>query len=189
MEDTLAFLRKREPLLDGVVFSGGECLLSSGVEQLVREVKKIGYAVKIDTNGAKPERLKTLIDEGVVDYVAMDFKSPLEDYENLTGWNRTELWEKSFEILQCSGVEYELRTTVHADLIDETTVGLMMDYLEKNEYRGSYWLQHFQASGRTLGDIAEPSRRFDLSRLDLQRPFSVKFRNFSDHEVKQALRG
>ncbi len=184
VDDTLAFLRRRRPLLDGVTFSGGECLLTSAVVPMVRAVKEMGYAVKIDTNGGKPERLGELIEAGLIDYVALDFKAPLEEYERVTGWRHAELWMQSFDKLRSSDIDYELRTTVYPDILDEEAVNGMLDFLEKAEFRSNYFLQHFQKAPRTLGGLGEPSRRFDLSRLNLTRPFPVRFRNFSAHETR-----
>lgn len=188
VETTLGFLRRRRQVLDGVTFSGGECLLSSSVVDMIRSVKEMGYQIKVDTNGGKPDRLRELMADGLIDYVALDFKAPLEDYEGLTGWYATEQWEKSFELLRDSGVECELRTTVHADLIDESSVDRIMDWLERNRFVGNYFIQHFQEAPRTLGNLGCPSRRFDLNRLTIDRAFSVGFRNFSAHELR-GMRG
>ncbi|EDY81171.1 anaerobic ribonucleoside-triphosphate reductase activating protein [Verrucomicrobiia bacterium DG1235] len=186
VEDTLAFLRKRRRMLDGVTFSGGECLLSPSVVPMIRAVKELGYAVKVDTNGGMPDRLRELIEEGLVDYVAMDFKAPLDDYKRLTGWGDTGLWQRSLGILRNSKVDFELRTTVHPELLDEASVNRMLVYLEEQYYRGSYFLQHFQKAPRTLGNVADASRRFDLGKLDLLRDFSIGFRNFTTREVQAA---
>lgn len=184
VDDTLEFLRRRRPMLDGVTFSGGECLLTSSVVPMIEAVKEMGYAVKIDTNGGKPDRLREVIQARLVDYVAMDFKAPLEGYELMTGWRHSELWQESFDVLRSSKIEYELRTTVYPDLLDEETVDRMMDFLEKSEFRSNYYLQHFQEAPKTLGGLAAPSRRFDLKKLNMNRPFPVKFRNFTAHETK-----
>jgi len=187
VEDTLAFLKRRRPMLDGVTFSGGECLLSPTIVPLAQEVKSMGYDVKIDTNGGKPNRLKQLIEMGLVDYVALDFKAPLYDYERVTGWYSTELWEQSFKVLKESGIECELRTTVYPDILDEYAVDGMMNWLEEKGFNQSYYLQHFQEAPRTLGDLPLPSRRFDLGRLNLSRKFPVGFRNFTAHETKSIV--
>lgn len=186
VDDTLEFLRRRRPMLDGVTFSGGECLLTSCVVPMIEAVKGMGYAVKIDTNGGKPERLRELIEAGLVDYVAMDFKAPLAEYERMTGWRHSELWRESFDLLLSSDVEFEIRTTVYPDLLDESAVDRMMDFLEKEEFRSHYYLQHFQEAPRTLGALTVPSRRFDLRKLNRKRPFPMGFRNFTAHEVKAA---
>lgn len=176
VDEVLDFLRRRRPLLDGVTFSGGECLLAPSVVPLIEAVKGLGFAVKVDTNGGKPDRLAELVSAGLLDYVAMDFKAPLAEYERRAGWGRTELWLQSFDLLGESGVGYELRTTVHPDLLDEESVEEMLDFLEERAFESDYYLQHFQTAPRTLGRVAEPSRRFDLSLLELRRPFPIRFR-------------
>ena len=184
VSDTIEFLKRRRPMLDGVVFSGGECLLSPAIVPLIETVKEMGYDVKIDTNGGKPERLKELMRRELVDYVALDFKAPLYDYERITGWYSTELWEQSFEVLQAVEIDSELRTTVHPEVLDEYAVDGMMDWLEQKGFAKDYFIQNFQAGPRTLGDLPKPARRFDLARLELSRSFPVKFRNFASYETK-----
>lgn len=182
VDDALAFLARRRGQLEGVVLSGGECLLSSSVLELVREVKAMGYLVKVDTNGGFPDRLERLLDEGLVDYVAMDFKARPKDYLQVTGWGAFEDWERCYEALASSAIEWELRTTVHTDLVDEEAVNGMMDYLERCGFRKKLYLQLFRF-GKTLGSLPEMERRFDLGLLRLERNFSLGFRNFTQGEV------
>ena len=73
-EEILSYLNKRKGLLDGVCITGGEPLLQNDIEDFIRDIRALGYAVKLDTNGAYPDKLRTLIDGGLVDYVAMDIK-------------------------------------------------------------------------------------------------------------------
>lgn len=181
---TIRFLKKRRPMLEGVTFSGGECLLSPSIVPMIEMVKSMGYAIKVDTNGGKPERLAELVESGLVDYVALDFKAPFAAYERITAWSSTELWERSFDFLNSSLIDFEVRTTVHPDLLDETAVDSMMDWLEEKGFRNDYFIQHFQEAERTLGGVASPARRFDLGRVRLKRSFPVRFRNFSAFETK-----
>src|SRR5512136_682372 len=83
-EDVLSFLKKRKGLLEGLVISGGEPLIQNDIIQFCEKVKKIGYLIKIDTNGINPEVLQELIDKKLVDYIAMDIKAPKEKYNDLT---------------------------------------------------------------------------------------------------------
>ena len=109
--EVLAFLQKRAGLLDGVVFSGGEPTLQSDLPEWLRRVRALGYKTKLDTNGSRPEVLRALIADGLVDYVAMDYKAPLEGYPSLCGANSAGVPE-SLALLRGSGVPYELRTTL-----------------------------------------------------------------------------
>ena len=84
-ESILSFLKQRQGLLDGVAITGGEPLLSAGLEDLLREIRSLGYKIKLDTNGSFPRRLEQLISDGLVDYVAMDIKNAPEKYDHTAG--------------------------------------------------------------------------------------------------------
>jgi len=126
MEDTelLAFLKKRTGLLDGVCITGGEPTLQKELPKLLAEVKALGYAVKLDTNGSRPEVLKALVAEGLVDYVAMDIKNSPRRYGQTAGVKESLLAdiEESIRFLLSGAVDYELRTTVVAELHDADSV-------------------------------------------------------------------
>ena len=79
-DEFFVFLKKRKGILDGVCVTGGEPLLQPGIETFIRKIKELGYAVKLDTNGSFPNKLKELVENDLVDYVAMDIKNCLEDY-------------------------------------------------------------------------------------------------------------
>lgn len=106
-----AFLEKRAGMLDGVVFSGGEPTLQKDIAWWLNKAKKLGYAVKLDTNGSKPEVLSSLIGAGLVDYVAMDYKAPFQKYSSIC-FAPPKGVEESIALLLRANVEFELRTTV-----------------------------------------------------------------------------
>lgn len=114
LHDLMAFLKKRQGLLDGVCISGGEPLLQVGIEGLIEEVKAMGYQVKLDTNGAYPKRLKYLLEEGLVDYVAMDLKHSPQNYGRAIANDLVPLDQikASVESLMKGHVPYEFRTTL-----------------------------------------------------------------------------
>ena len=120
----LDFLKKRQGMLDGVAFTGGEPLLRPELPALLRRVRELGYAVKLDTNGTLPEALGRVLDEGLVDYVAMDVKNSPERYAETCG---TETFEMapvcaSIDLLRAGKApDYEFRTTVMAELHDEAS--------------------------------------------------------------------
>ncbi|MDQ8182283.1 anaerobic ribonucleoside-triphosphate reductase activating protein [Pelagicoccus sp. SDUM812005] len=188
VDGVLSFLERRKGQLDGVVLSGGECLLSSSVLELVRAVKSMGYLIKVDTNGGYPDRLDTLLKEGLVDYVAMDFKARPGDYEQVTGWGDFGKWEHCYALLQESGIDWELRTTVHSDIVGERAVDEMMDFLDSRGFGKTLYLQLFR-QGKTLGNVADMRRRFELARLCLDRSYEVRFRNFTQAEVNALVSG
>lgn len=111
--ELLAFLKKRRGLLDGVAVSGGEPLLGD-VSPLLSEIKTLGYPVKLDTNGTRPDRLRALIDRRLVDYVAMDIKNSPERYAETVGLAEFDLGPvyDSIALLLSGGTDYEFRTTV-----------------------------------------------------------------------------
>ena len=114
-EEIFAYLDKRKKLLDGVVVTGGEPLLQTDIADFIRRVKSFGYAVKLDTNGTYPDRLRALLDEGLVDYVAMDIKNGEDFYLETAGFSNEALLSRvkeSIALIMASGVSYEFRTTV-----------------------------------------------------------------------------
>lgn len=122
----LAFLRARQGRLGGVVFSGGEPTLRPGLRSLVQGARALGFKVKLDTNGTRPDVLAELIGDGLVDYVALDLKDEPAGY---TGWLRMReapaLLLRSLDLVKASGVDHELRTTVVRSYHDEERLGRM----------------------------------------------------------------
>lgn len=85
VDEILAFLKKRSGLLDGVAITGGEPLINPDIGDFIRSIRRLGYSVKLDTNGSYPDRLKSLVAEGLIDYVAMDIKNCREKYAETVG--------------------------------------------------------------------------------------------------------
>ncbi|MFA5365022.1 MAG: anaerobic ribonucleoside-triphosphate reductase activating protein [Candidatus Bathyarchaeia archaeon] len=117
LEDILDQLERQKDWIDGVCITGGEPTLHNSLPELFLKIKKLGFQVKLDTNGTNPEMLKSLIDQGLVDYVAMDIKAPLalDKYSKATGVNAENLLhrvKKSIKLLMDSNIDYEFRTTV-----------------------------------------------------------------------------
>ena len=123
-EGLLAFLKKRRGLLDGVCLTGGEPLLRPELPQLARQIKDLGFLVKVDTNGSHPQRLREMVEAGVVDYVAMDVKNCPERYAETAGLTAMDLGpiRQSVAFLLQGTVDYEFRTTVVAQLHDEAAI-------------------------------------------------------------------
>lgn len=149
-KEILDFLEKQKKYLEGICITGGEPLASLDIEFL-RKIKKMGYKIKIDTNGSFPERLKNLIKENLVDYIAMDIKTSKEDYETLVNSKVSmEKIEESIKIIS-NFREHEFRTTVtkrfhNAEKIKE--VSLWLTKIANKEVR--YFLQGFKNSGKVL---------------------------------------
>jgi len=132
IDDIRAFLQKRRGLLEGVCISGGEPLIHSGLFDFMREVKDMGYDVKLDTNGTLPDRLERAISEGLVDYVAMDVKNAPERYGETVGMRDYDLTNvtKSRDLLLRGDVDYEFRTTIVKEFHDKDSVEKMAAWLE-----------------------------------------------------------
>ena len=113
-----AFLEKRRGLLDGVAITGGEPCLHPGLIDLMRRIRALGFAVKLDTNGAHPDRLAAILDEGLADYVAMDIKNSPEKYARTAGLAQLDLApvRRSVALLMAGDIDYEFRTTVVDEL-------------------------------------------------------------------------
>lgn len=120
--EVFAFLQKRRGLLDGVVFSGGEPTLQPDLVDVIRKVKDMGFLVKLDSNGTNPVVLRTLMDRGLVDYLAMDLKAPLAKYAGICGAKSNTFLEnirESIALLLTGQVPYEFRTTVVPELNED----------------------------------------------------------------------
>ena len=125
-----AFLQSRKGLLEGVAISGGEPTLTPNLEALITKIKTLGFAVKLDTNGSRPEILKSLVAKGLVDYVAMDVKSSREGYAAATGVQADlDAVEESLRFLIDGNLPYELRTTLVQQLHNAETLEAMGQWL------------------------------------------------------------
>ena len=122
-DDVIAYLEHRRSWLEGVVISGGEPTLHSDLPDLCRRIKRLGYPVKLDTNGSRPRMLKTLLEAGLVDYLAMDIKTEPERYaDGLARMGDGAALLASIQIVMDSGVDYEFRTTCVRPLVSAATI-------------------------------------------------------------------
>lgn len=156
-------LKKRSGVLEGVVITGGEPLLHADLPEFMREIKRLGYMVKLDTNGTDPEYLSKLIDAHLCDYVAMDVKNPLKDYASATGIADvdTASLRRSIDLLVSGTVDYEFRTTVVKGIHTK-------DKIEEiaREITGAraYFLQVFKDSG----DLVAPQGLSAFSKEEME---------------------
>ena len=130
-EEFMAFLESRRGLLDAVCVSGGEPTLQPELEDFLRDIKVMGYHVKLDTNGSRPEILRQLVQAGLVDYVAMDIKNSPEHYAATAGSNIPLCnMETSMSYLLQGHVDYEFRTTVVEELHNEADFVSIANWLK-----------------------------------------------------------
>ena len=166
-EEILAYLKKRTGLLDGVCITGGEPLLQSDIADFIKEIKALGYAVKLDTNGCYPEKLKELVLGGLVDYVAMDVKNCFAKYGQTVGIKDFDVSpiKESAAFLISSGIDFEFRTTIVAELHTvEDIKALAADI--KGAKR--YFLQNFVDSGDIIGQGLSAHKREILEQMQAE---------------------
>ena len=157
VEELLLFLEKRKGMLDGVCITGGEPTLDPALADLLRKIKAMGYAVKLDTNGSRPRVLKELAAEGLLDYVAMDIKNAPERYDATAGvpGMTLEHVEESIRFLLAGAVDYEFRTTVVEQLHDPAAmegIGAWLRRLDAANSAKRFFLQPYVDRESVLGE-------------------------------------
>jgi pyruvate formate lyase activating enzyme len=172
-DEILSFLSKRKALLEGVVISGGEPLLHDDIVDFVKKIKNLRLLVKIDTNGAFPERLSELLEQQLVDYVAMDVKAPKKKYQLLTGVNTDfSKIEASIDLLKTKALAYEFKTTFIPDLLTKDDIIEIAQWLKGAD---TYYLQQFKIKtpllSSTLETLVPYPREYLLDTLKEIKPF------------------
>ena len=178
-EEVFAYLEKRRGVLEGVCITGGEPTLQKDLTAFVRKLKDLGYLVKLDTNGYRPEVLKELLAEELLDYVAMDVKASLANYDAATGISGLEQERilESIRLLKGCGIPYEFRTTVVKGIHgmeDIEEIGRMLQGCK------AYYLQGFRESDNMIGGGYEA---FSIQEMEKMAEIAGKY----IHRVK--LRG
>jgi len=174
-EKVIQFLKTRVNLLDAVVCSGGECLLHKNCISFISQIKKMGFLVKIDTNGSRPEVVEELIQKNSVDYVALDFKAIPEKFEKITQSNLFSPFEKTLQLLLQSRIPFEVRTTVHSKLLSKIDIQEMISYLENAGYSGNYYLQHFVNGIPTIEKLEHSFKELENENLSTEK-IKIHFR-------------
>ena len=160
--EVLTFLKTRKGLLDGVVLSGGECTLHKKIIDFIKEIKAMGFAVKIDTNGSNPKILNSLIRDQLIDYVALDYKSLPHTFKKLTQSGLFSEFQETLSLLIQSNIPFEVRTTFHSSLITESDFIQMIKYLESQNFEGNYYVQHFMNNVPTLSNLDNSTKEIQL---------------------------
>lgn len=164
-EQALSILAKRIGFLEGVVLSGGECTLYSDLIPFCHSLKNMGYKIKMDTNGMRPNVIQQLLDENLIDYVALDYKAPDSKMKDICGGGSEKRFWDSFDTLQGSNTEFEVRTTFHPDLLSEEEIITMSNKLKAMGYHKPFYVQLFRKKAQTLGMLGAPTRSIDVERL------------------------
>lgn len=136
MEEIYSFLKRRQGTLEGVVVSGGEPTLHEDLPAFMADLKAMGYATKLDTNGTRPDMLRELLDKKLLDYIAMDIKAPLEKYSLITGVDfNPEVLKQSMDLIRQSGLEYKFRTTYDKEVLTDADISTITQRLNGKNYR------------------------------------------------------
>ena len=160
-DEILSYLNKRKGILDGVCITGGEPLLQKDIFEFLEKVRKTGLLVKLDTNGSYPEKLKEVIDRGLVDYVAMDIKTSLENYSKVADVNvKIQDIEKSIQILLENKVDYEFRTTVVKEMHTKEDFEKISEWIKGAK---RYFLQCFKDNENLIGNNLSAYTPHELS--------------------------
>ena len=165
VDEILAYLKKRQGILDGVAITGGEPLLQPDIDEFIKKVRELGFAVKLDTNGTFPDRLKVLVEQGLLDYVAMDVKNSPSGYSETVGIGGYDISkiQESIGFLLENKVDYEFRTTVVREfhsVFEIDGIGKMIKGAKR------HYLQAFVDSGELIG--------FDLSAVPKEEMFEMQ---------------
>lgn len=182
--ELIDFLETRKGKLTAVVFSGGEATFCPTLPGLLRKARDMGFKTKLDTNGSNPKVIKELVAEGLLDYIALDYKCPAHLAEKLLGTNRFQAaFDESLDFLiaasRAGKVFLEVRTTIPPDLLNETDLSVLIADLDKRGYAGTFWLQNIVTTGEnTIGNISPSSRSLDFAQLPTPKNFQLGFRNF-----------
>ena len=161
-ELVFAYLEKRQGKLEAVTITGGEPAIQSDLGRFAKKIKAMGYLVKVDTNGSRPDVLAELLGKGLIDYVAMDIKAPLGKYSAVTrtpGSGKT--IRQSIALIMASGIDYEFRTTVVRSQLAEADI-------------------------RAIGKMISSATRYALQRYSPTQPLDRDFLNektFSHEEL------
>lgn len=174
-EELLLFLKERFGRLEAVVITGGEPTLHADLPEFIRKIRDIGYLIKLDSNGSNPEMLQSLIDEKLLDYIAMDVKAGKSDYEKVVGakinFNNI---EKSIKIIKESGVDHEFRTTLTPGLVDKSSfleIGKLIKGAKK------WYLQNFKSDTNLVDQSLINTKPFSSKEM---KEFADLGKNYSE---------
>lgn len=171
--EIFAFLKKRKGVLEGVCITGGEPTIYTDLDRFIRDIRALGYRIKLDTNGYMPDRLGALVNEGLLDYIAMDIKNSPERYAETAGLPIDSFdispIVQSIDIIKNSGVKYEFRTTVVTELFDENSIAGAAKMIVGAE---RYFLQSFVMRDTVPSKLLTPPQRIVMSRyLDIVKEY------------------
>ncbi len=170
----LDFLKTRIGLLDSVVLSGGEATVHN-VIPICKEIKKLGFKIKLDTNATNLPQIKKLIELNLLDYIAIDFKAPKYKFKEIVGVDMYDNTIKTIQYLISIDFTFELRTTINKSLLDENDINSMIETISNLGYKNIYYLQNFLETSSNIGNISKSSN-IDKSKINTQN-LTIQYRN------------
>ena len=170
----LDFLKTRIGLLDSVVLSGGEATVHN-VIPICKEIKKLGFKIKLDTNATNLPQIKKLIELNLLDYIAIDFKAPKYKFKEIVGVDMYDNTIKTIQYLISIDFTFELRTTINKSLLDENDINSMIETISNLGYKNIYYLQNFLETSSNIGNISKSSN-IDKSKIKAQN-LTIQYRN------------
>ncbi len=172
----LAFLKARQGKLDGVVITGGEPTIHPDLGEFAGKIKKLGYKIKLDTNGTNPKMLKSLLEQKLVDYLAMDIKASMANYEKVVGVKVAgEKIKQSLKIIMASGLDYEFRTTIVPSLTDQAEIKAIGEMIKGAE---KWFLQQFKPDTDLVNKEFEGLKPYSLSELKAMQALAEQYVKF-----------
>jgi pyruvate formate lyase activating enzyme len=172
-DDLFIFLKSRIGKLDGVVISGGEPTLHRDLPELISKIKTLGFDIKLDTNGTNPKMLQKLIDNQLIDYIAMDIKGPENSYENVVS-AKVDLKkiQESIKIIIKSSTPYEFRTTMVPGLHTKSDIAMMGAMIKG---AAKWYLQEFKANTPLVDKKYEGQKSFDHHDFEEMQKMATKY--------------
>ena len=172
-EEILEYLEKRKKWLDGVCLTGGEPTLHTGLEKFIKNIKKRGFLVKLDTNGTDPGIIETLIKKELVDYIAMDIKAHYDDYDNVAKVkvNKQHI-KKSTEIIRNSKIDYEFRTTVAPPYFKKQDLLKICKWLDGSKH---YVIQQFRNNTKMIDMTLADTQAYTPEKLEEFKEIASKY--------------
>lgn len=174
-QEVLDYLKKRKGLVDGICISGGEPTIQPGLTEFAQKCKDLGVKVKLDTNGVNPSRVEEMLKAEVLDYIAMDIKLPLNNYEDvICTWADPDVLHKTINLIKKYGrgvkqnghtykIDYEFRTTIMKEFHDKKTISRIMEELDDDSH---YYLQNFEDSEYVFDHTLHGFSDYELRDLD-----------------------
>lgn len=180
-EEFFDFLESRKGKLDGVCVTGGEPTIQDDILDFIRKIKRMGFLVKLDSNGTRPDVLKKAFDERLVDFVAMDIKSSLDNYSKACGTEiDTQRIKLSTELIRNSGISYEFRTTVVPGIHNYEDFRKISKWLDGSK---NYALQKYRDEGKILDESLRSRQKNET--IDLKKIKKSVEPSFDQVEIRE----